>query len=85
MVLPGRRLVIFVHGCFWHGHGCKIGRPPKSNLEYWLPKIEANRQRDQRKEAALVARGWRVVVVWQCELSDLDALRDRLLRVIDQP
>jgi DNA mismatch endonuclease (patch repair protein) len=78
IVLPGRRAAIFVHGCFWHGHGCKIGQPPKSRLDYWLPKIEANRERDGHKAAALQAAGWRVLTVWQCEIKDLDVLEARL-------
>ncbi|AJQ84923.1 DNA mismatch endonuclease Vsr [Xanthomonas oryzae pv. oryzae] len=83
IVFPSRRLVLFVHGCFWHGHGCRIGQLPKSRLDYWSPKIEANRARDQRKEAALAAEGWRVAVVWQCELSDLGALEARLRNILD--
>lgn len=85
IVFPRRRLALFVHGCFWHGHGCRIGQPPKSRLDYWQPKIEGNRARDQRKEAALAAAGWRVAVVWQCELSDRDSLADRLRHMLDTP
>lgn len=83
IVFPSRRLVLFVHGCFWHGHGCRIGRLPKSRLDYWQPKVEANRARDERKEAALIAAGWRVAVVWQCELVDRDALATRLRNILD--
>jgi len=78
IVLPSRRVAIFVHGCFWHGHDCRRGRAPSSNLEYWGPKLESNRERDSRKAAALAAAGWRVVVVWQCELDDEFALVRRL-------
>lgn len=84
IVFPGRGLAIFVHGCFWHGHGCRIGKLPKSRLDYWQPKIEANRERDRRKQAALTDAGWRVAEVWQCELVDRDGLADRLRRVLDQ-
>jgi len=84
IVFPSRHLALFVHGCFWHGHGCRIGQLPKSRLDYWQPKIEANRDRDRHKEAALIAKGWRVAVVWQCELADLDSLRDQLIRLLDQ-
>jgi DNA mismatch endonuclease (patch repair protein) len=77
IVLPSRRVAIFVHGCFWHGHDCRRGRAPASNLEYWGPKIASNRDRDSRKAAALVAAGWRVVVVWECELEDEPALISR--------
>lgn len=82
IVLPGRRIVLFVHGCFWHGHGCRIGALPKSNLDYWKPKIEANRARDQRTEAELASLGWRVVTVWQCELSDMETLSKRLMEFL---
>lgn len=78
IVLPGRRKAIFVHGCFWHGHGCSKGRAPKSREEYWLPKIAANRERDRRNIAALEAIGWSVRVVWQCELRDPRTLMDSL-------
>ena len=78
IVLPGRRAAIFVHGCFWHGHGCSIGRLPKSKLDYWQPKIEANRARDVRKRVELEAAGWRVAEVWQCELKDVELLGARL-------
>lgn len=78
IVFPSRGVAIFVHGCFWHGHGCKRGRAPSSNVEYWLPKIESNRERDTRKAAALIEAGWRGVIVWQCELDDEPALVRRL-------
>ena len=84
IVFPSRRLVLFVHGCFWHGHGCRIGQLPKSRLEYWRPKIAANRDRDQRQEAALSAAGWRVAVVWQCELVDQANLAVRLQCLLDE-
>jgi DNA mismatch endonuclease (patch repair protein) len=70
IVLPGRRVAIFVHGCFWHAHGCKIGRAPKSRLDYWLPKLQENQRRDAVKQAALEGLGWRVLTVWQCETRD---------------
>jgi DNA mismatch endonuclease (patch repair protein) len=82
IVLPKRRLVVFVHGCFWHGHNCKKGKLPKSNLSYWQPKIEANRVRDRRKEDALTQAKWRVAVVWQCELSNRESLEARLLNLL---
>lgn len=83
LVFPARRVALFVHGCFWHGHGCRIGRLPKSRLDYWAPKIDANRARDARKQAALAAAGWRVAVVWQCELADIEGLAARLRGVLD--
>jgi DNA mismatch endonuclease (patch repair protein) len=83
IVFPGRRKAIFVHGCFWHGHGCKIGQPPKSRLDYWAPKLEANRVRDAVKEAELRAMGWDTLTVWQCQLRTLDALTDAMVAFLD--
>ena len=75
----GRRKAIVIHGCFWHGHDCKEGlRKPRSNQDYWLPKIERNRQRDAKHLAELTQLGWDVLTVWECELRDLDALAARL-------
>lgn len=75
---PSRKAVVFVHGCFWHAHDCRLGRRPSSNTAFWDQKAVANRERDARKEEALRALGWRVFVVWQCELSGNDA-RERHL------
>ena len=71
LVLPRRRAVIFVHGCFWHWHddaGCPIAGLPKSNLDYWRPKLSRTRERDRENAAALQSAGWRVLTVWECEL-----------------
>ncbi len=71
----GRKLAIFVDGCFWHGHDCSEGiRKPKSNQGYWIPKIERNRQRDANNFAALQAMGWKVLVIWECEIKDMSLL-----------
>ena len=71
LVFPARRKIIFVHGCWWHGHNCKRGaRQPKSNSAYWIKKIARNVERDARNEDALQRAGWDVLVVWQCELKD---------------
>ncbi len=78
IVLSGRRLAIFVHGCFWHGHDCARGaRVPKANRAYWIGKVARNRERDAAARAALAAAGWRVETVWECELKDLAALAKR--------
>ena len=69
LVFPKYKTVVFVHGCFWHGHACRQGRPPKTNAGFWSPKIDANRERDARKERALRELGWRVITVWECELK----------------
>jgi DNA mismatch endonuclease, patch repair protein len=77
LVFPSRRGVIFVHGCFWHRHeGC--GRMPKSRLEFWEPKLEANRMRDEDNLRALDDMGWRALVIWECELKDLDRVRNSI-------
>lgn len=78
IVFPGRQRAIFVHGCYWHGHGCSKGRLPKSNEEYWGTKIARNRKRDAAKEAALRELGWGVLAVWQCEIKDEVTLAEKL-------
>ena len=79
VVMPGRRVALFVHGCFWHGHDCARGaRQPKANADYWIAKIDRNRARDARTSAELEALGWRVVTVWECELKAPD-FADRLV------
>lgn len=66
----GRGLAVFVHGCFWHGHDCAAGaKSPRTNSAYWLNKITRNRARDTRNLEALLALGWRTLVVWECELK----------------
>jgi DNA mismatch endonuclease (patch repair protein) len=79
IVMPGRRLAIFVHGCFWHGHDCARGsRVPKANRDYWVGKVERNRARDARSREALAALGWRVETIWECDLKDSASLEARL-------
>ena len=78
LVFPSRRKVIFVHGCFWHGHRCRYGRLPKSRQRYWQPKIEANKRRDKMQRSKLTRQGWGVLVVWQCQLKKPDWLRERI-------
>ena len=79
VVMKGRRAAIFVHGCFWHGHDCARGaREPKANADYWRAKIARNRERDRASERALIAEGWRVLTLWECEMKDPAALDARL-------
>ena len=79
IVLPGRRLALFVHGCFWHGHDCARGaRVPKQNRDYWESKIGRNRARDQRTRGELEGLGWTALTLWECELKDEAALKARL-------
>ena len=81
LVFRSKKKVIFVHGCFWHRHTdseCKLARLPKSRLGFWLPKLEANRERDNRNRRLLSADGWGILVVWECELSDLRKVERRI-------
>ena len=75
----GRRKVIFVHGCFWHGHDCKRGaRSPKSNAEYWTAKIARNRARDSAVREQLETSGWLTLTVWECELRRPEEVAQRM-------
>ena len=86
IVMPGRRLAIFVHGCFWHGHDCARGaRVPKQNRDYWVGKVGRNVARDVKSIAALNEQGWRVEVVWECELKNAAALDRRLDSLVALP
>jgi DNA mismatch endonuclease, patch repair protein len=81
----GRRKVVFVHGCFWHGHQCRRGaRTPKANRAYWQSKIARNKERDGRNIAALKAMDWRVLTVWECELKSRARVAARLKRFLGQ-
>ena len=85
IVLPKRQTAVFVHGCFWHRHpGCKRATTPASNTEYWNPKFARTVARDARNQELLETGGWRVLVIWECELKDLAALRVRLHDFLEQ-
>lgn len=89
--LPGRpdlvfapwQKVVFVHGCFWHGHGCNNGQLPTTRADYWAEKIGSNKARDARNVRDLKADGWDVCVVWECELANPEALEHRLTHFLD--
>lgn len=84
LVFRSRRKVLFVHGCFWHRHpGCALARLPKSREGFWLPKLEANRQRDFRNEDALLAAGWVVLTIWECELSDVTKIKKKIKKFLN--
>ena|SRR5579871_931873 len=85
IVFPVREKAIFVNGCFWHAHGCRIGRPPKSKLEFWGPKLAGNRARDKRNRAKLRSMGWAVLTVWQCQTRNPDRLSTTLLSFLGPP
>lgn len=81
IVLPKYKTVIFVNGCFWHMHDCKEFVLPKSNLDYWLPKLERNKQRDKENVEKLQSLGWNVIVVWECELKDKNFLHTLIEKI----
>lgn len=75
LLFPGRRTAVFVHGCYWHRHnGCKYAYTPKSNVEFWMNKLQTNVARDIRTKQELKARGWNVVVIWECETKRNETL-----------
>lgn len=84
LVFFARRRIILVHGCFWHRHSCSLGRLPKSRQEFWIPKLERNRTRDAEQLAQLQDSGWQVLVVWECELRNLDDLTKRIIEFLGQ-
>ena len=82
IILPKYKTVIFVHGCFWHQHkGCKRSTIPKSNTDYWIPKLTGNVKRDVQHKADLKKSGWNVAVVWECETKDADNLAKKLKKI----
>ena len=83
IVFVSRRKAIFVHGCFWHAHGCRIGKPPKSHVRFWKAKLKRNSERDSKNQRALQDRGWDVLIVWQCETKDLVPLREKLRNFLE--
>jgi DNA mismatch endonuclease (patch repair protein) len=83
LVFPGRRMAIFVHGCFWHLHGrCKRARIPKSNRKFWTEKLNGNRARDAASLKQLRRLGWKSLVLWECQLGKEAVLRRRILRFL---
>jgi DNA mismatch endonuclease (patch repair protein) len=83
IVLPKHATAVLVHGCFWHQHaGCKFAYKPTSHTDYWEPKLARNVQRDRDNIQHLRELGWNIIIVWECELSDLDALTLKLLKSI---
>lgn len=84
LVFAKRKKVVFVHGCFWHRHaGCKKATTPATRLDYWLPKFERTVERDQQSLERLSALGWSALIVWECDLKDLNALGQRLKAFLD--
>ena len=85
LAFSSRRKVVFVHGCFWHGHACPRGFKPASNVSFWADKIERNKRRDRRQSRALSALGWEVLTVWECATTPakLSRLSQRLVDFLD--
>jgi DNA mismatch endonuclease (patch repair protein) len=82
IVFRSRRRVIFVHGCFWHQHDCGAGARPSSNASYWNRKLDGNMNRDERNMSALTQTGWKVLVLWECQIQNRAKLKYRLLRFL---
>jgi len=84
LVFRPRRKVIFVHGCFWHRHpNCALARMPKSRLDFWEPKLQGNRERDDRNKKALGGEGWKVLTIWECQLDNVERLKKVIRRFLD--
>ena len=84
LVFGPRQKVIFVHGCFWHGHRCRLGRMPKSSLDYWQDKIARNRARDAKHLRRLRKLGWSALVLWECQLKSHDALANKITQFLGE-
>jgi len=82
VVLPKYKTVIFIHGCFWHGHTCKRGALPESNNEFWAKKIGGNVERDKKNITELQKHGWKVIVIWQCEIKNVELQKERLSKLL---
>ena len=78
IVLPKYKTVIFINGCFWHGHNCPAGKSPETNKKFWEEKIAGNIERDKKNKAALKNAGWKVITIWQCELKNKE-IREKTL------
>lgn len=84
IVLPRHRKVIFVHGCWWHRHNCRLGRrSPKSRRKYWIPKLQANKERYKKNRSALQRQGWKVLVIWECQTRNTKKLIDKLSKFLN--
>lgn len=82
IVLAKYKTVIFIHGCFWHGHTCKKAARPTSNTEFWNAKIQGNMERDKRVKSELKKSGWKVLTVWDCELKNKERFGDTMKKLV---
>lgn len=85
LVFTKRHAVIFVHGCFWHRHGCSKSYVPKSRVRFWQDKFDGNVRRDRKNQSLLVEAGWRVLVLWECEIGEQEVLLERLVAFLGPP
>ena len=76
LILPKHRVVVFVHGCFWHGHGCALSKMPQTRRQFWHEKITGNAARDRKSEQLLINAGWRVLTIWECALRGHERIPD---------
>lgn len=83
LVFKSRRKVIFIHGCFWHRHNCRLGRLPKTKLDFWLPKLEQNRLRDLKNLDQIQSLGWKSLTIWECQLNEPN-LEARIKQFLDE-
>ena len=85
LVFRPKKKVVFVHGCFWHRHtNCALARMPKSRLDFWIAKLEGNRERDRRNKRTLSREGWKVLTIWECQLKDVVRVESRIRRFLDE-
>lgn len=83
LTFPSKKKVVFVHGCFWHQHeNCEISRIPKSNRQYWVPKLRRNKFRDQEHQNSLKKLGWKVLVIWECEIKELNKMNKKIINFL---
>ncbi|MFT0318213.1 very short patch repair endonuclease [Bacteroides thetaiotaomicron] len=84
IVLPKYKTVIFIHGCFWHGHTCKRGKLPQTNHQFWQKKIEKNIERDNHNTNELEVKGWNIIIIWQCEIRNYSLQKERFDKLVIQ-
>ena len=81
IVLPKYKIIIFIHGCFWHGHHCKAAKLPETNKEFWENKINSNIERDKNNQLVLRKLGWKIIIIWQCELKNKKMITEKLKEI----